>query len=468
MQIELDYLNTPQIQQFSEPNLLFSDVQRSTINNALIGIQNNAPYDYNKNIRSFDSIKIIVIHNNDSSLQTKTLQLLRKLLSRQGYYKGFKTNFRLSDVRIPESTEEFLIYNSENYNILFELIRKYPLSARKRGEIFFVIIVGNDHRAIENTTEYYFFKKLCIENGYPCQYISNFQGPNYSGLLQKLADSGGLLYALWNLGVAIYTKSGGIPWVLNNPTQIDIHIGIRFARNYSGSFTTGFVTIFDKNGRFIHMYSNSYLDHDYSLNNTDFRRTSTGLIVPEIIAKKMIEDTLSNYLIYNREYPKSISIYKLGYFGKNEQNAFICALDECVQDYYLIEIVDNTLIRLFQESRTDKMIDRGFFIPLSQNWGLLSTTGNYTKDQFGRVQHFNHLLGTPKPLYIKIKSSKSNNVSLNSHAKDILALTSLHYQTVTHNEIRLPAPLVFALKVAKMKKNNITPHDSLKNTPWFL
>ncbi|MCF2139706.1 MAG: hypothetical protein K9W44_06600 [Candidatus Lokiarchaeota archaeon] len=468
MQIEIEYLKTPQIQVFPEPNLLFKVGQRSTINNALIGIQNHGPYDYNLNLRTFDSIKFIVIHNNDKDLQIKTLHLLNKLISRQGYYKGFKTNFRLTEVKIPESTDEFLIYNSQNDNILFDLNQKYPITAKKRGQIYFVIIVGNDHRAIENTNEYYYLKKICIENGYPCQYISNYKGPNYSGILQKMSDTRGLPYALWNLGVAIYSKSGGIPWVLNNPTHININLGIRFARNYSGNYTTGFATLFDKNGRFIQIFSNSYIDRDYNLGNDDFKKTSTGLVVPEIIAKRMIEDTISNYRLFHRELPNSISIYKLGYFGKDEQKAFISALEGDFQDYYLIEIVDNTLIRLFDESRFNKIIDRGSFIPLSNNWGLLCTTGNHSKDKFRGSEQVIHQLGTPKPLYIKKIFTKSNNVSLDSHAKDILSLTSLHYQTVTHNEIRLPAPLIFALKIAKMKKYNITPHDSLKNTPWFL
>lgn len=163
LQIEIEYLKTPQIQVFPEPNLLFKVGQRSTINNALIGIQNHGPYDYNLNLRTFDSIKFIVIHNNDKDLQIKTLHLLNKLISRQGYYKGFKTNFRLTEVKIPESTDEFLIYNSQNDNILFDLNQKYPITAKKRGQIYFVIIVGNDHRAIENTNEYYYLKRFVLK-----------------------------------------------------------------------------------------------------------------------------------------------------------------------------------------------------------------------------------------------------------------------------------------------------------------
>lgn len=468
MQISQEYLNNIRIHEFTEPNLLFRSNQRNITNNALIGIQNNKPYDYNENIRNFDSIKIIVIHNNDENLQNRTMELIQYLKNGLNYFRGFQSNFSLENLTIPDSIDDFIIYDSIDDNIIYQLNRDYNLASKRNNEIYFAIIVGNDHRAIKNTEEYYHFKKICIENGYPCQYISNFEGPNYSGLLKKMDDKYSLQYALWNLCVAIYCKSGGIPWILNSSTHTNIILAVRFARNRIGSFTTGHVSIFDKDGKFMEIYSNSYKDSNLNLDDSDFRYTSNGLVLPKVIVERMITDTLDNYQRHHRNLPVSISIQKLGYYGKDEQIALVSIMEENFDDFYLLEITDNTLIRLFQDNRTDKMINRGLFIPFANDWGLLSTTGNHIKDKFRGEETINHQLGTPKLLYIKQKYCKNENIELTQHAEDLLALTSLHYQTVTHNELRLPAPLVFASRVAKMKKNGISPHDSLVNTPWFL
>ena len=89
-----------------------------------------------------------------------------------------------------------------------------------------VIAIGEDHRAIKSTDNYYNIKKICLENGYPIQYLSSYSAINYSGVLQKLDNLNSLQYILWNICVAIYSKVGGIPWILKNPNNVDITLGI--------------------------------------------------------------------------------------------------------------------------------------------------------------------------------------------------------------------------------------------------
>jgi len=470
MQIDYSILKQADIIKFKEPNLLFQTSQTSEINNAMEGIQTLGPYDFNNNERLFDKIQIIVISPKDSNELNIVIQMLNYLKKGLEYFKGFESMFRLEDLIIPTDDTEVLIYDpNDKEALIYDLNNFYPISRRPRNQMDCVITFGNDHKAIKSTNNYYDLKKICLKNGYPIQYLSSYSSSSYSGVLQKLDDPKSLQYILWNICVAIYSKVGGIPWILSNENAVDITMGIRFSRNENEGYTTGFVSIFNKFGKYYGIFSKTFPDEEYGLSKADYQITSGGMTVPEVLIKRIIEESIESYYKFHSQKINSIAIHKIGKFGKDEIIGFDDALKyKNIKKYSLIEIYNKNLQRIFKLNKDSLNIDRGICFPFNKKHGFLCTTGDYQYKMFGRTILKLHKMGTPKPILVNLRKNNDCYKNFIDACQDIFTLTGLHYQTIIHNEIRLPASLVFAHNVAKFVKYGIQPHDLLKNTPWFL
>jgi len=455
---------------FKEPSLIFQNYQISSIDNAMEGIREFGPFDYNNNERNFDKIQLILLGNDNEQNIDKLFTFLNYLKEGIYRFKGFPNMFKLEELIIPQERSEIIFYNGENEkDVINELNDFYNQSKCPRNQINFIIGFGKDHKAIESVDNYYILKKICLKLGYPIQYISSYSADSYSGVLNKINDKISLQYILWNICVSIYSKSGGIPWLLKNPNNVDITIGLRFARYGDKGYSIGFISIFDKYGRYLGMHSDTFPDEDYNLTNNDFKFFSEGMIVPTILIKKIIENSITYFNINNKNDVNKISIQKIGKYGRDELIGFNEELvNKGIENYSLVEIYNNDIQRFFNLTNENYNINRGICFPFNKLSGFLCTTGNYTY-HFQKISKPRiHFLGTPKPLKINLRINHNCYNSFIDACKDIFTLTGLHYQTVTHNEIRLPAPLLFAQRIAKFSKFGIKPHDNLKNTPWFL
>ena len=470
LQINSSVLNQDSIVKFKEPNLLFKSDQTLLVNNAMEGIQSLGPYDYNNNERLFDRIQFIVLAPNSKKDLKKVLQLLGYLKKGLKYFKGFQTMFNLEEVIIPTDESESILYDSDKKEkLIHDLNYLYPISNRPINQMDCVIAFGEDHRAIRSTDNYYNIKEICLKNGYPIQYLSSYSATTYSGVLQKLDDLYNLQYILWNICVAIYSKVGGVPWILKNPNNVDITMGIRFSRNENEGYSTGFISFFNRYGKYFGVFSETFPDEEYGLSRADYKIISGGMTVPTVLIKNIIEDSIDNYYKSHAMKIQKITIQKIGQFGKNERIGFEVALKSReIDNYSLIEVYNKNLQRFFNLDKYSLNIDRGLCFPFSENHGFLCTTGDYDYYKFGQTKTKTHTMGTPRPLLVNLERNYNCYDNFTDACQDIFTLTGLHYQTVTHNEIRLPATLIFAHKVAKFGKYGIKPHDTLKNTPWFL
>lgn len=470
MQIQSVYLKAKRIVRFLEPNLLFHTSQMEEINDAIEGIQNYGPYDYNSRLRHFDNIRLILICLDDIKLINNSLTLINYIKKGFGsYFHGLKTFFKLNEVVIPKDKEDVITYGSgKEQHIINKLSSTYPIQRQPLDYKYIIIAIGKDHKSIRTTNNYFKLKEICLRMGYPIQYLSTYSGETYGGVLTKLNDYRGLPYILWNICIAIYSKVGGIPWLLKNPHNVDITLAIRFARNKEGRYTTGFVSIFNNFGRFMGYYSNTYYDKELNLNSEDFKLTSSGLFVPNIIIRRIINETIFSYSTRTPNKIKKLTIQKLGAFGKEEVLGFERELEENqIENYCLLEVFNKTILRSFNLNNVNKNIDRGICSQLGDTHGYLCTTGDYTYRRKGEKSK-EHLMGTPRPLLVNLRKNKSCYNSFYDACQDLFTLTGLHYQTVTHNELRLPASLLFAQQIAKFSKHQIRPHDNLKENPWFL
>ncbi|MFW9879016.1 MAG: Piwi domain-containing protein [Candidatus Thorarchaeota archaeon] len=470
MQIKTSIINQDTIIRFKEPNLLFKTDQTSVMNNALEGIQTYGPYDYNNNKRVFDRIQFIIVGPDDKKHIEKVLKLVGYLKNSLKNFKGFPSMFNLEELIIPTDESEVVFYgHDKNKEIIHKLNDLYPISKRSRNQMDCIISFGEDHRAIKSTKNYYTIKDICLKNGYPIQYLSSFSADRYSGVLEKMSNLNNLQYILWNISVAIYTKVGGIPWILKNSNNVDITLGLRFSRNEDKGYTTGFIAIFNSYGEYMGIFSETFSDEDYGLSNIDNLFKSGGMTVPAVLIKKLIGDSLDNYYKFQAKEIGTLAVQKIGQFGNVEKIGFEEVLESHdIENYSLIEIYNKNLQRFFNLDKNSLNIDRGICFPFSENHGFLCTTGDYKSIQFGREKIKEHIMGTPKPFLVNLRTNYNCYGNFIDACQDIFSLTGLHYQTVTHNEIRLPATLLFAHRIANFSKYGIKPHDLLKNTPWFL
>ena len=119
MQIQTNYLKLKKIVKFLEPSLLFKMGQQEKINDAMEGIQNYGPYDYNAMIRSFDSIKIILVCLSDDSAINKSQILLNYIKNGYGrYFHGLETFFKLDNLEIPEDKTDIITYENGKEDII--------------------------------------------------------------------------------------------------------------------------------------------------------------------------------------------------------------------------------------------------------------------------------------------------------------------------------------------------------------
>jgi len=474
MRLLRSLIEQQKIIRFLEPNLLFQDDQIEKINDAMEGIQRIGPYDYNTNNRNFDNVRIIIISPNKEIIINKTLKLVNYLETGVKWFNSFSEIFHLDEVLYPEEKTDLIIYEEDKEkDIIYELNELYPIKQCPRNQKYCVIAVGSDHLDVKSqTNNYYKLKKICLESGYPIQYFSNYSTRSYGGVLSKLDNLYSLQYILWNICVGIYSKIGGIPWLLKNPNEVDLTIGLRFARHTTegGGYSTGFLSLFNKYGKYLGLYSNTYPDLEYQLSSSNFgQKRLEGMSVPSILIQQIIEETYKNYLKTHMDEIEKITIQKIGYYSNEEIKGFREVFEKLeIEKYSLVEVINDNSFRLFNLNNSNFNIDRGICFQFNEYGGFLCTTGDYNYFRARKDKFKVHEMGTPRPLLVNLKRNQNCYRDYSKTCQDLFTLTALHYQTVTHNEIRLPATLVFAQKVAKFSKYNIKPHDNLKNIPWFL
>jgi hypothetical protein len=461
---------------FREPNLDFIRNQTTEIQYPIEGIQQFGPFDYNMSERVFGEVKFLVLTPNSQEYITRIERLLNLVREGSSYFKGFQNEFHLDNVIIPDSSE-FYLYELDNQDLLKaqinRLIRENDKYSESSRSLNIVLTSGPEHKIIRDTPRYDLMRRLLASEGYPEQFLSNYQSTYLKGSLAQVDDNN-FVYTLWNILIGIYSKLGGIPWTLKNPLAgkqaIDISVGVRFARTEergNEKFTIGVATIFERFGRWRGINTLKYTEPQAT---SDHPSRSTGLYVPEEKAYELINSIVQRYERWKLgRRPNSVVIHKLGYYNKHELEGFRAGLeDEGIESMALIEIVSDTGLRILNTKNERENVDRGFCKQISSDSAILCTTGNQKYLFQGRERSVTHTVGTPKPLIVRIRLQKNCFDNPVIACKHVFALTSLHWQYLWEVEDRLPATLDFALKIAKLYSMNVIPHDNLLKTTWFL
>jgi len=361
--------------------------------------------------------------------------------------------------------------------ILEEVEREFPnlpkiFKLDKAFTPFFLIGFKESNKAGwgEFTPIYQYFKENLVGLGFPSQMITNFNAffGNYKS------------FPLWSVSSAIFSKIGGIPWVVEanytkNNIPIDYIIGFRFARQKSknqNNYILGVATIFSGNGKYLGFKTKSIpiddVDENYKFifKSHGYTRRYEGLKIPAKQVKSLFYDAtrLVDKSEFHQKKSGAVVVHRLGSVSSEEADAFLNSFKTSIFTAgSLVSMSEHPL----RWKLKDKTVNRGTWINLDKRSGILFPQGLTSYYQGSYYKPY-----SPKsiPRAFKISIIRDHEVYEYPHdaGYDIMSLSRMNWRHTTFIPSNYPISLQYALIIANYYKNNIIPSGDLVETPWFL
>lgn len=284
-----------------------------------------------------------------------------------------------------------------------------------------------------------FTKAKAAELGIPTQFVGN--GPSQA-LAYRCRCS-----VAWRLGIAIYTKAGGIPWKLADAPQDAAYIGLSYALRQGGSergrrFVTCCSQVFDADGAGLEFVA--YETEDFSIHRDN----------PFLSRAEMRRVMARSLLLYQRRHagrmPRTVTVYKSTEFRSEEVEGCLDAWS-AVESLELLYIQKDTIWRGVdvQKKKTPGKYpcERGICLPIGDRDILLWTQGNAREAADGR-DFFKEGKGIPSPLLIQ---RFAGHGGWSDTCRAILGLTKMNWNNDGLYD-RVPVTLSHAQELANIIK----------------
>jgi len=438
MSSEYAFLSGNKIEQ--EPNLLFDKSDTSAVHSqAYWGLRKYGPYDKDKSV-----VRIVLMspHSKMDNLREIVNDLNKGTSIMPGGMKRFfRCNLEIVDEIYVDSLETSAYESAST---------KFTQHFDPRNVDVVIVYVPKTSRYL-SSTPYYRVKAILASQGYASQMVTDYTFNN-------------LKWSYLNLASALFSKAGGIPWVLESEMKnVDILLGISIShvisrKQRAGELPkyVGYVNVFDDYGKWMF-----------------FEGTATPYEKEKKLEqlKELILNAIQRFQTEKKVLPRKIIIHYYKKWGKEEKEYVIKALKEAIGDFSVcfVSIDDSHPFRLYDITTNDGSFPRGYYVYLNRDEILMSTTG-YTRIAAQRM-------GTPRLLHIKIEEYPSSFISIDDVALQILSLTKLDWATATPL-VREPVTLQFSREIAyltavisEQEWQSITRPDVnviLNKRPWFI
>lgn len=434
------------VQKLSPPSLIIGQNENCNHGRLLIrSLTNHGPWDSRNHVRKFDQIEIIPFIEENLNNTNKAHEICKHIYFTPTKYgkPKFESMFDLNRV----SLEDPIFFNQGNLNEQMDhlLVDYPPNSAIER----IPIVLSNDFKNQIETKVYYKTKKKFIKNGLATQHIS--LAPE--SMTIKQFKNREWQYVIRNMQLQIYSKSSGIPWIINSRQHYpNLIIGLGYSKKLppDNGFAFATLALFESNGRWANMVvSPDFVPPPFS----------KGLFIPKEHIKPALRDILIEYRRIASEEDPWISIHKNGRFQNDEAEEISLVLSDLGYKCELLEITRSNF-RL-AEMRTNNYypITQFSWIKLTDYSGFLVNTGAGVSS-----------IGTPVVLYIKRhrQSTIDNRVAnIEVSANVVSDMTFMGWRSFFAEGYQLPASTDLARKAAQLIKHNIQPADRLKGRPWY-
>ncbi|MFW6041314.1 MAG: Piwi domain-containing protein [Thermoplasmatota archaeon] len=431
-----------------KPSLLFDRSDTSCIHSQQYhGLKTYGPYD-----KSVENIDVAIITPEEKLSQVKNL--VQDLKHGKSVFPGGMKKFFRTDLNLVN------VVKIENNKLKeYEEGTKRFAKTTDISEVDVVIVRVPHTGRFLRRTPYYRCKAILTSHGFPSQMIT-----------EKTFEN--LKWSYLNIASAIFSKSGGIPWVLEKDLgDVDMILGMSRSNNISKYRRTGdmkkyvgFVNVFDRSGKWMFLEATS---EPYKENG------DTSL-------ERMINSAVDKFKSEKMRTPKEIEIHYYKKWGKGEIERVNKILRNKIGSGTVnyITVDDSHPFRVYDKTTNDGSFPRGYYANFKYDSILLSTTGE--------TEIAGRRMGTPKLLKIraerydiggKIEKKDSTDEFFHEIAKRTLAMTRLNWSSSTPLE-REPVTISFARRIAYLvgvlsedewkKINNASINRALRKTPWFL
>ncbi|MEM2612671.1 MAG: Piwi domain-containing protein [Nitrososphaerota archaeon] len=393
-----------------EPNLLFDKADSSAVHQQVYwGLRRFGPYD-----KSISRIRLAVISPEAKIAQIRSL--IDDLNNGTPILPGGLPQFFRCSIDMVDEIILKSIETSEYEKVGINFVETHD---PKNLDVV-LAFVPKTSRFFSNTP-YYRLKAILASHGFSSQMITDWTFEN-------------LKWSYLNLASAIFSKAGGIPWVLESEMKnTDMILGISISnfvsyRHRAGTRPryVGYVNVFDNHGGWMFIEGTATL-------------YEKGQRIEQL--KELIKKAVKRFEAKKNFLPRNIVLHYYKRFGRQEIEATINILNELVGECSIafVSIDDTHPMRLYDLKVDDGSFPRGYYVYLNQNEILLSTTGFTTLAA--------RRMGTPKLLHINVKQYPNEFISLDDIALQVFSLTKLDWATVTPL-IREPVTLQFSREVS--------------------
>jgi argonaute-like protein implicated in RNA metabolism and viral defense len=424
----------------SEPSLLFDKVDTSCVHPQVYwGLRQFGPYD-----KGLSKVRMVLICPEAHKQQVDAL--IRELNVGTPIFPGgmpqfFRCNIEIVGEYITESLDV-----DEYEKKADELVATED--PRKVDTVLAYVPKTSRYFA---RTPYYRLKAMLASHGFTSQMITESTFEN-------------LRWSYLNLASAIFSKAGGIPWVLESEMKnTDMILGLSISncvsyKHRAGELPqfVGYVNVFDSYGRWMFFEGTAKL----------YEKEQKAERLHELLSS-----AITKFEAEKGQAPRSIVIHCYKKFAREEIDGVKRFLDERVKDYNVafVSIDDSHPFRMYDLKVDDGSFPRGYYVYWNENEVLLSTTG-YT-DIAGRR------MGTPKLLHIRSEQHPVKFLDADDLALQVLGLTKLDWATATPL-VRQPITLQFSQELAYLTaaisaqewQGMTSPevNEILNRRPWFI